>query len=549
MKNNFVLNRVNLFAWMFVIITFSGCSEYLNNPLIDKETGEDLNLLIIDFNFFSTSMTYKFIDAADGSLITQEANISFSGLNKNDIITFAGEKKDGFQTSMGQLELTIDPNVLISENTPFEFAINVNIDGYNSLSKGIQIQNEGKKTYELYLSKINNDEETDVIGDINFSLIKSAVQSSSSLLKSAGDEDKHYTISFSVNAADLLQFEDENGKMFLNIDEIKEAYNNSILESIPFIVFKLISSFDFVPGIELVNIDGVNRSVLFQILETGLVNRVLILGEEVVKLNDGKILISSNYTGDNLPAIFGFTEFESGSWNILGSEIVQDELKQSFTLANVIEDSVCETGGNISFHSNMISSFSIDADLYDLNNNYVTTMNFKGNFPETFLLENIPQMPLIAKFRNNNPAFAPIPSIEIEDFCSGNFEVEVSKSEDYIEYQIVLKALCEDNPDIAIAPTYNAEIRLKNSDDLWQGITMTGGVANVLGMQNQEYELRLLWDSEWEYSTYFTKFDADGNYLGPVEEGASVVSKILEDRRIQISVEKIFSQSICSDLI
>ena len=100
---------------------------------------------------------------------------------------------------------------------------------------------------------------------------------------------------------------------------------------------------------------------------------------------------------------------------------------------------------------------------------------------------------------------------------------------------------------IAVAPTYSAEVKLKNSD-IWQGINMNGGVADVLGKPNEDYELRLLWKSEWEYSSYSTKFDANGNYLGTPVDDTKIVSKKLPDGRIQISVEQIFEQNICDDM-
>jgi len=67
-------------------------------------------------------MTYKLIDATDNSVITSAATIRFSGANGNDIVNFSGIKKQTLTTSEGQFELTIDPNIVISESNPFEFA-------------------------------------------------------------------------------------------------------------------------------------------------------------------------------------------------------------------------------------------------------------------------------------------------------------------------------------------------------------------------------------------------------------------------------------------
>lgn len=548
MKNKIKINRVRSILSIVLILILSGCGEYFTDPLIDKETGEEINMLIVDFNFFKTSMTYRLLDAADGEPIKGEAKMSFTGKNGNDIITFAGEKKGEFYTSQGQMELTIDPNVSISDGSPVEFAVHVEVAGYNSLAKGIQFQTEGKKTFELYLTKQDEDVLTDLTGDVDFGdgdttfLFMAPIEA----LKSAKGDEKNYTINYKVSIKDILKFKDELGNfLFRSSREILEVYNQDKEHFISLSVFK---NTRYKPGIELVNIDGKKRNVLFQKLETGGLVSLSIGDKQIDNLNGGKILSFCKYTGEQEPALFGFFGFEEGGWNLLGTELEYETLRFRYTLAKVIDDSVCEIGATFSFQSNATTSFSIDADLYDMNNRFITSINFKGNFPEKFTLENVPMDPVKVVFRNNNPAFKPIPPMEIDNLCQGDYEIEVIKKEDYVAYQIILKALCKDNPAIGIAPTYNVEFRLKNSENPWQGVTIKGGVMNLLGVPNQEYEMRLLWEGEWEYATYFTEFDNDGKYLGKVIPGTKIESKRLEDGRIQIYIEKLFEQSICSDL-
>lgn len=548
MKNLFNTNRLISAVYVLLIVLLSGCSEYFDNPLIDKETGEEINLLIVDFNFFKTSMTYKILDASDGSQITNEAKISFSGQNGNDIVTFAGEKKEEFYTSQGQMELTIDPNVVISQGSPVEFAVHVEVEGYNQLAKGIQFQTEGKKTFELYLTKTNNDEETEIGGEIDFGDNDTTFNffAPARELKSVSGYEKTYDIDYSVTIKDLLKFKDGAGNyLFRSSADVMEAYNKDKEHFVSLSVFKNIQ---YKPGIELVNIDGKKRNVLFQKLETGGLLSLSFGEKHVDNLNGGKINSVCKYVGDLDPVMFGFFKFDNSSWNLIGSEVTYESLRFRYTLAKIIEDSVCEIGATFSFNSNVISSFSIDADIYDMNENFITSINFKGNFPEKFVVENVPWMPVKVVFRNNNPAFKAIPPMEIDDLCSGIYEIEVLKNTDYVEYQIIFKALCEDNPSIGIAPTYSVEYKLKDSDSAWQGLTMTGGVMNFLGIKNQEYQVRLLWGGEWEYASYFTKFDTNGKYLGDETAGAKIESKKLDDGRIQINIEKHFSQSICSDL-
>src|SRR5690554_156303 len=161
MNNPLKYGTMKRLTFILLIALLSGCAEYLDNPLKDKETGDDINLLLIDFNFFNTRLSVKLLDVNNGSLIDKAATVSFTGDNGNDIVTFTGEKRPEFNVTNGQLEVTIDPNIVISEDTPFRFAVSVTAEGYNSMNKGFILQNEGKKTIELKLSNIGDEEESE----------------------------------------------------------------------------------------------------------------------------------------------------------------------------------------------------------------------------------------------------------------------------------------------------------------------------------------------------------------------------------------------------
>ncbi|RIH66645.1 hypothetical protein D1164_03335 [Mariniphaga sediminis] len=548
MKNkNSKIHRIIRTAFAVILtVSLAGCN-YLDNPLKDKETGEDINLLVLDFNFFNTRISVKLLDAKDGSLITSPATIRFTGENGNDIVTFSGDKKPEFTTSQGQLEVTVDPNVSISESSPFTFAVNVEVDGYNTLSKGFQFQAEGKKTIELQLSKIADEEESEmggeiIIGDGDTTFIVSGLQAQQ--LKSAAVEEKPYKIQYEFTPTEILKFEDAGGNLlFQSKTDLMAAY---AADPENFIKLTISKFSDYKPETDVVNIDGNPVSVLFHKLETGKLTSLTIGGKVVADLNGGKITSTSSYTGLPAPDLFGFAQFSEQAWDISGTENSYTSLNFSYTLVKASTEPLCPAGSSITFKSNVISSFSIDADVYDNEDNLITTLNFKGSFPETFEVENTPQKAVKLVFRDNNPAFQPIAPLEIADFCSGNYEVTVSPTEGYKEYQIVLKAFCPDNPTIAVAPTYSGELRIKNSDNPWQGADMTGGVVDLLGLPDQEYQYRLLWEDEWEYSALVTEFDENGNYLH--ESGSNIHSELLEDGRVRIYVEHNFSQDVCDDL-
>lgn len=531
---------------LIAIATLSGCSSYLDNPLKDKETGEDINLLVLDFNFFDTRISVKLTDAKTGSLITSPATIQFTGENGNDIVTFSGEKRPEYLTSQGQLEVTVDPNVSISENSPLAFAVNVQIEGYNNVSKGFQFQTEGKKTIEIELSKNEDEQETEYGGDIGFgdgdtSLVISGF---SSQLKSAQANELLFRIQYEISISSFLKFRDVNGNLlFASSEELMAAYNADQANFLKLTVNKFS---DYKPETNTLDINGQPKPALFQKLETGRLTKLVVAGTEVANLNGGTILSRCIYTATPAADLFGFAVFSADRWHITGTDTAYAELNFSYTVAKASTEPLCPTGSQITFRSDAISSFSIDADVYDSENNLLTTVSFKGSFPETFSVENTPQKAVKLVFRNNNPAFQEIPPLEISDFCSGNYEVKVIPNNGFAEYQIVLKAFCPDNPTFAVAPTYSGEYKIKNSDNPWQGADMTGGVVDLLGLPGQEYEYRLLWENEWEYSTLVTEFDENGNYLH--SSGSEIYSERMNDGRIRIYIEHNFSQNVCDDL-
>jgi hypothetical protein len=524
---------------------FAACEDYFVNPLKDKETGEDINLLIFDFNFFKTRMTYHLKDAKTGEVITAESKVSFSGKNAGDIVNYSGEKNQNYQTTQGQLELTADPNVTISAANPFEFAITVEAPGYNKLVRTISIQSEGIKTIDLALSKISDENKNVLTGGtengidtvFHFSLPPAGMKSANIT---------SYKINYTITMSNLLKFKDTSGNLlFKTEEEASAAYKK---DPANFIKVTISSYNEYTPGVEAVNLSGIVKNLLLHKLETGKMTSLLIAGKIVGSLNGGIISSDCQNPADFLPQILGFVIFENNAWKMLGTSVFYKTVDFTYTLATVSTEELCGKGASVTFKSNAITSFAITADVFDLSGNQITTLYFKGKFPETFVLENVPSKAAKLVFRNNNPAFKTVSTLQVTSLCSGSYEVNVEAETGYKQYQVVLKALCPDNMMVAIAPTYSAEVRLKNTSDPWQGIEMKGGVVDVLGLPERDYELRLLWKNEWECSTYSTKFDSNGNYIGSPDKDATIVSKILTDGRYQISVQKIFDQNICDDL-
>ncbi|MEN8117133.1 MAG: hypothetical protein ABFS16_09150 [Bacteroidota bacterium] len=540
--NTLVRKIVRLITGIFLLASVGGCGEMLDNPLKDKKTGEDINLLIVDFNFFKTRITCKLVDATDNTVITRPANIYFTGANANDIVTFAGEKKESFQTSQGQLELTIDPNVDISSGSPLNFAVNVEIEGYNTLTKGIQIQTEGKKTFELMLSKKVDESETDLSGELDLNDSTIVISQAFSNLKSGAVDEKEYKIKYSISLNELVKFKDTQDRLiFSSVDEAIEAYQSNPDD---FLKMRVSTYDDYLPDVDVIRQNGILKMVLFHKLETGRLIWLNITGKEVGDLNGGKIVSTADYLGETQPQFFGFAEFKNAAWEIHGTTNIYTNIEFSYTLAKASEDDLCETGSKITFSSEMISSFSIYADFFDENNKRFKTTNFKGSFTESFILENVPSRAAKIRFRSNTPSFKPIPYLHIENLCIGSYDINVEKADGYEEYQVVLKAFCPDNPTVAVAPTISGEIKIKNSNDPWQGIEMNGGVANLLAVPDTDYELRFLWENDWETTTFRTEPGNISNQLS----NSNVKYGQTEDGRTKIMISHTFEQDICNEM-
>ena len=126
-----------LLATLFVT---NSCSDLLNNPMKDKETGEDLTLLLLDLNFFDTKINIQFQNAETGEIINQdELNVYIVGDDADKIVDFEGKKNASYRVKNGLLELAVDPNFTPTETDPIEFTVIAETDEYKWYSLPTQV--------------------------------------------------------------------------------------------------------------------------------------------------------------------------------------------------------------------------------------------------------------------------------------------------------------------------------------------------------------------------------------------------------------------------
>jgi hypothetical protein len=530
-----------------VLIFLVSCEGIFQNPLNDRETGEKINLLIVDFNFFRTHVTCRIFDANKLTMIEAPVTITFTGKNGNDIVTFTGNKKASFSVTKGQIELTVDPAVKITEQNPFDFAIKAEAKGFLPMFKRINLLSEGKKSIDIYMVRETDLGETDIKGKIDFSEGDTTIVfgfSERIPFKSANTQDKPFTLNYSMSLADFLKLKDPAGNLlFSSSAEFLNAYNQN---PEGFLSIRTTATSDYPSWIDYLFVEGDLKNVVLHILESGNVESITVNGTPVTNLNGGVLKASVAYTMSPVPDFFGFSVFENDRWNLTGTQISMGILPHPYTIVEAFDETFCSLGATIRFESSFPSSFSVTADVYDMNDRFLFTQKFTGKFPQSFVLENTPPIPVRFVFRDDNPGFTPLSELTIENLCSGEYTVNVVPSTGYKGYQCVLKAFCPDNPAVAVAPTYNGEYRLKNTNDPWQGAAMSGGVVDLLGLPEREYEYRIIWENEWEVMSFFTTFNTDGSYAYP--SSSSITSGKMSDGRIRVNISHTYKQSVCDTM-
>ncbi len=123
MKN--AIKNISLLTLVLsMLFAATSCEDLLNNPLKDKESGENITLLLLDLNFVDTKLQFWFVDAETDEPIENELiEMQVWGDDADRLITFRGEKPDLFRTNIGYLELGYDPNFEVSKDDPLSITI------------------------------------------------------------------------------------------------------------------------------------------------------------------------------------------------------------------------------------------------------------------------------------------------------------------------------------------------------------------------------------------------------------------------------------------
>ena len=146
MKTIKLLSKSLLLISMLALVALTSCESYTRNPLDDKETGENIKLLIVDFNFITTKLAVHLQDIESGEYIVEEnIEISFIGEDASNLITYTGTKPDMFSTTEGYIEIGWDPNFPVSAESPIELTVIARGENYISAPMALSYTSIGLK--------------------------------------------------------------------------------------------------------------------------------------------------------------------------------------------------------------------------------------------------------------------------------------------------------------------------------------------------------------------------------------------------------------------
>lgn len=158
-----ITNRIKVLALLIATLFISNsCSDLLNNPLKDKETGEDITLLLLDLKVFDTQLAVSLKDSKSGDVISDDKmQIFFTGKDADKIVDGNGKKDTIFNVPNGFLEVNLDPSIIPSEDNPVEFQV-VAISGSNlwvGFPKEVSITENGIYDIEIEMDELIGGEE------------------------------------------------------------------------------------------------------------------------------------------------------------------------------------------------------------------------------------------------------------------------------------------------------------------------------------------------------------------------------------------------------
>ena len=548
---------------IFVMVS---CNDLFTNPLKDKETGEDLTLLLLDPNFFTTTFSVSVIDAQTKEDIGLNSKIYVGDENGYDVVDFTGQRGEmveftigqdyketfyKFNTSSGMLELALDPIFEPSEQNPVNISFKAEVEGYESTTTFEKISSSGTKTVFIEMLKkptpeemVENTSSTSSINEsgdgLNFNF------GGGSGLKAATAMARPYAYFMSVSFESLLKFKDVSGNyLFTSENDIIQKYYADPYN----FAWATLATYE----IELTTVKTINgQSTLHTLFESVLMKKLVVTGKEVANFNGGTIYAELFWTSTTIsnPDYFGFWDNAISDFTGRNISVTGYDILYYTAYSSVVQ--TCGVGATININSIPLDSvgFDINMDLINSLSTNIGSKTFKGLFSESFNFENVTNEPVTLKFKNDFFSFKPISDITVNSLCSGVVNVNVEAADGYELYKVTLEAVCPNGGGVGVSPSYQGKYKPKgNQNSIWQGVIMKAGVFRILCKPNTEYIIKINVDGRDEFIDFSTD---NSQYPIGVKTSIGNDTFITNQGKVdginKVKITHNFTQNICDNL-
>lgn len=145
------------FAVIIPAIFFSRCT--LTEDISSLKKSVDSLQIIVGTPKFNTNVHIEFVDAKTGQFIkSSDVNVVVSGKDASSIYNNIGQKKSGYTSKMGFVDLIVDPHKVDSvaiKTTPVEFAVSASVNGYLSATQKITVDKATRHNIRIKLIKMD----------------------------------------------------------------------------------------------------------------------------------------------------------------------------------------------------------------------------------------------------------------------------------------------------------------------------------------------------------------------------------------------------------
>jgi hypothetical protein len=148
MKNTYDIKE----AKMSIMLLFIFGALLLLTVFACKKSPTDGVRLIVNSNIIKYSANIQVVDAANQTIVPQNAALSISGQNADNVYEISGKKS--FTLHNGKIEIGINPSLIPVTGAPVSFNLEISADGYLPISQEVQIA-AGQFTQTLKITMLN----------------------------------------------------------------------------------------------------------------------------------------------------------------------------------------------------------------------------------------------------------------------------------------------------------------------------------------------------------------------------------------------------------